>query len=75
MEQVQTFTDPDAKVGHKNADSFFFGDKTQLAMSEEQIHPFNYYIIFQLYPDFSSNKDKFHPLTNQGWGAATCDCC
>jgi hypothetical protein len=29
--------DPDAKVGHKTADSSFFGYKTHLAMNEERI--------------------------------------
>lgn len=29
--------DPDARVGHKSADSSFFGYKTHLAMSEERI--------------------------------------
>ncbi|MEK3685191.1 MULTISPECIES: IS1182 family transposase [Paenibacillus] len=34
---LQTSTDPDAKVGHKSADSSFFGYKTHIAMSEERI--------------------------------------
>ncbi|MEK3878638.1 IS1182 family transposase [Paenibacillus sp. FSL M7-0420] len=37
VEQLQTSTDPDAKVGHKSADSSFFGYKTHIAMSEERI--------------------------------------
>lgn len=36
-EQLQTSNDPDARVGHKTADSSFFGYKTHLAMSEERI--------------------------------------
>jgi transposase len=36
-EHLQTSTDPDAKVGHKSADSSFFGYKTHIAMSEERI--------------------------------------
>ncbi|MBZ5754011.1 IS5/IS1182 family transposase, partial [Metabacillus sp. DBTR6] len=30
-------TDPDARVGHKTADSSFFGFKTHIAMSDERI--------------------------------------
>jgi len=37
LEQLQASTDPDAKVGHKTADSSFFGYKTHLAMSEERM--------------------------------------
>lgn len=37
IEQLQSMSDPDAKVGHKTADSSFFGYKTHLAMSEERI--------------------------------------
>lgn len=37
VEHLQTSTDPDAKVGHKSADSSFFGYKTHIAMSEERI--------------------------------------
>ena len=29
--------DPDARVGHKTADSSFFGYKTHIAMTEERI--------------------------------------
>ena len=29
--------DPDARVGHKSADSSFFGYKTHIAMTEERI--------------------------------------
>jgi IS5 family transposase len=36
-EQLQISNDPDARVGHKTADSSFFGYKTHLAMSEERI--------------------------------------
>ncbi|WP_442595587.1 IS1182 family transposase [Neobacillus sp. D3-1R] len=36
-EQLQMSNDPDARVGHKTADSSFFGYKTHLAMSEERI--------------------------------------
>jgi transposase len=36
-EQLQYSKDQDAKVGHKTADSSFFGYKTHLAMSEERI--------------------------------------
>lgn len=37
IEQLQCSKDHDAKVGHKTADSSFFGYKTHLAMSEERI--------------------------------------
>ncbi|MGE6487005.1 IS1182 family transposase [Paenisporosarcina sp. NPDC076898] len=37
QEQLQLSNDPDARVGHKTADSSFFGYKTHLAMSEERI--------------------------------------
>lgn len=37
IEQLQSINDQDAKVGHKTADSSFFGYKTHLAMSEERI--------------------------------------
>ncbi|MDQ0414750.1 hypothetical protein J2S25_002960 [Mesobacillus stamsii] len=37
LEQIQCSKDHDAKVGHKTADSSFFGYKTHLAMSEERI--------------------------------------
>ena len=37
IEQLQSMKDLDAKVGHKAADSSFFGYKTHLAMSEERI--------------------------------------
>ncbi|MCQ2009031.1 IS1182 family transposase [Sporolactobacillus sp. STSJ-5] len=37
LEQLQLATDPDAKVGHKTADTSFFGYKTHLAMNEERI--------------------------------------
>jgi hypothetical protein len=37
IEQLQYMNDQDAKVGHKTADSSFFGYKTHLAMSEERI--------------------------------------
>jgi hypothetical protein len=37
IEQLQSMKDQDAKVGHKTADSSFFGYKTHLAMSEERI--------------------------------------
>ncbi|WP_418909861.1 IS1182 family transposase, partial [Bacillus pinisoli] len=37
IEQLQSIHDQDAKVGHKTADSSFFGYKTHLAMSEERI--------------------------------------
>lgn len=37
LEKLQSMKDQDAKVGHKTADSAFFGYKTHLAMSEERI--------------------------------------
>lgn len=37
IEQLQCLKDQDAKVGHKAVDSFFFGYKTHMAMSEERI--------------------------------------
>jgi IS5 family transposase len=37
MEQLQISEDQDAKIGHKSADSSFFGYKTHLAMTEERI--------------------------------------
>lgn len=37
MEQLRISEDPDAKIGHKSADSSFFGYKTHLAMSDERI--------------------------------------
>jgi transposase len=37
IEQLQRSKDQDAKVGHKTADSSFFGYKTHIAMSEERI--------------------------------------
>ena len=37
LEQLQTSTDEDARVGHKTADTEFFGFKTHLAMTEERI--------------------------------------
>ena len=37
IEHLQISEDKDAKVGHKTADSSFFGYKTHLAMSEERI--------------------------------------
>src|SRR3954452_18284137 len=36
-EQLSYSNDPDARVGHKTADSSFFGIKTHLAMSDERI--------------------------------------
>lgn len=36
-EQLGFSADPDAKVGHKSAESAFFGYKTHLAMSEERL--------------------------------------
>lgn len=35
--QLSYSTDPDARVGHKSADSAFFGFKTHIAMSDERI--------------------------------------
>lgn len=37
IEQLQSAKDRDAKVGHKTADSSFFGYKTHIAMSEERV--------------------------------------
>lgn len=37
LEQIKILEDQDAKVGHKSADSSFFGYKTHLAMAEERI--------------------------------------
>jgi len=37
VEQLRIATDQDARVGHKSADSAFFGYKTHLAMTEERI--------------------------------------
>ncbi|SMF86166.1 Transposase DDE domain-containing protein [Paenibacillus uliginis N3/975] len=37
VEQLRLATDPDARVGHKSADSAFFGYKTHLAMTEERL--------------------------------------
>nr|WP_238482899.1 IS1182 family transposase [Lederbergia galactosidilytica] len=37
IEHLQSVKDQDAKVGHKTADSSFFGYKSHLAMSEERI--------------------------------------
>jgi hypothetical protein len=36
-EQLHFSTDPDARVGHKSADSSFFGYKTHLAMNDERM--------------------------------------
>lgn len=36
-EQLRLSNDPDARVGHKSADSSFFGYKTHIAMNEERI--------------------------------------
>ncbi|XJZ25891.1 IS1182 family transposase [Bacillota bacterium Lsc_1132] len=36
-EQMNYSADPDARVGHKTADSSFFGYKTHIAMSDERI--------------------------------------
>lgn len=36
-EQLSFSNDPDARVGHKTADSSFFGFKTHIAMSDERI--------------------------------------
>ena len=36
-EQLSYSSDPDARVGHKTADSSFFGYKTHIAMSDERI--------------------------------------
>jgi len=37
IEQIRSSQDHDAKVGHKSADSSFFGYKTHIAMTEERI--------------------------------------
>lgn len=37
VEQLRFAADPDARVGHKSADSAFFGYKTHLAMTEERL--------------------------------------
>lgn len=37
QEHLQLSNDPDARIGHKTADSSFFGYKTHIAMSEERI--------------------------------------
>ena len=37
LEQLATRQEPDARVGHKSADSSFFGYKSHLAMTEERI--------------------------------------
>jgi NCAIR mutase (PurE)-related protein len=37
QEHVALMNDPDARVGHKTADSSFFGYKTHIAMNEERI--------------------------------------
>lgn len=37
IEHLKISADQDAKVGHKSADSLFFGYKTHIAMSEERI--------------------------------------
>ena len=37
LEQLRISEDQDAKIGHKSADSSFFGYKTHLAMTEERI--------------------------------------
>src|SRR5690606_40566538 len=37
IEHLQISEDQDAKIGHKSADTAFFGFKTHLAMSEERI--------------------------------------
>lgn len=37
IEHLQFSNDPDARVGHKTADSSFFGYKTHIAMNEERI--------------------------------------
>jgi len=37
VEHLQFSNDPDARVGHKTADSSFFGYKTHLAMNDERI--------------------------------------
>lgn len=37
IEQLQLSNDEDARIGHKTADSSFFGYKTHIAMSEERL--------------------------------------
>ncbi len=37
LEHLKTSLDEDAKIGHKTADTSFFGYKTHLAMTEERI--------------------------------------
>ena len=37
MEHLETSKDEDAKIGHKTADTSFFGYKTHMAMTEERI--------------------------------------
>lgn len=37
VERLQTSMDSDAKIGHKSADTSFFGFKTHIAMTEERI--------------------------------------
>ena len=37
LEHLKIMEDQDAKIGHKTADSSFFGYKTHIAMSEERI--------------------------------------
>lgn len=37
VEQLRISEDQDARVGHKSADSSFFGYKTHLALTEERI--------------------------------------
>ena len=37
LEQLRISEDQDARVGHKSADSSFFGYKTHIAMTEERI--------------------------------------
>ncbi|WP_136604892.1 IS1182 family transposase [Paenibacillus dokdonensis] len=37
VEQLRLVADPDARVGHKSADSAFFGYKTHLALTEERL--------------------------------------
>lgn len=37
LERLQQQNDPDARIGHKSADSSFFGYKTHIAMTEERI--------------------------------------
>ena len=37
LEHLETSKDNDAKIGHKTADTSFFGYKTHIAMTEERI--------------------------------------